>query len=57
MEKQSIGTINDIDKSMLWYYNPNESMRILRYFPWNIKFNNSENYNPDYSSDIKIRNY
>ena len=38
-----------IEKSMQWYYHPNEIARLLRYFQLNMKFDN-EDYTPHYTT-------
>lgn len=43
-----------INKSIQWYFHPYESMRLLRYFQHNMKFDVSVNYQPNYSNNISV---
>lgn len=41
-------------KSVQWYFHPNESARILRYFQFNMQFDKTIDYTPIYSDDISV---
>ena len=43
-----------LDKSLQWYFCPNETIRMLRYYQFNFKFNNNEDYTVNYNFDSKI---
>jgi hypothetical protein len=45
---------NEINKSMQWYFHPVESVRMLRYFQFNIKFDSSIDYTPKYSNNPSL---
>lgn len=44
----------EIDKSLKWYFHPNEIVRMLRYFHFNSKFDNTIDYTPHYSERPEI---
>ena len=43
-----------LEKSMQWYFHPNETIRMLRYFQFNMKFDNTIDYTPHYSENPEI---
>lgn len=43
-----------ISKSLQWYFHPNETIRMLRYFQFNMKFDNTIDYTPHYSNNPNI---
>lgn len=43
-----------ISKGEQWYFHPNESIRMLRYFQFNMKFDTSIDYTPHYSNDPSV---
>lgn len=47
-------TQQQIPKSLQWYFHPIETIRMLRYFQFNIKFDNTVDYTPHYSNNPEI---
>ena len=43
-----------IEKSLQWYFHPNETIRMLRYYQFNMKFDNSVDYSVNYSNNPSI---
>lgn len=43
-----------IEKSLQWYFHPSEMIRLLRYFQFNLKFDNNIDYTVHYNNDPTI---
>ena len=43
-----------LPKSMQWYFHPDESIRLLRYFQYNLIFDNNIDYTPVYTNNPNI---
>jgi len=54
MSEENKITKQTIEKSLQWYFHPNETVRMLRYFQFNLKFDNSIDYSVHYSDNPKI---
>ena len=46
--------IQQISKSMQWYFHPVERIRMLRYFQLNMIFDHTIDYTPHYSENPEI---
>ena len=54
MSEENKTTKQTIEKSLQWYFHPNETVRMLRYFQFNLKFDNGIDYSVHYSDNPKI---
>lgn len=46
--------IENLNKSLQWYFHASECARMLRYYQFNLKFDNTVNYTPKYSKNPTI---
>ena len=47
---KTVENSKDIETSLKWYFHPAETVRMLRYFQFNTKFDNTVDYTPHYST-------